>query len=312
MCCEALVEEDAAGPQLPARVGEEAGQELLADLLEHADARHLVEALGLVELAIVADLRTRTPGEPGRGDALVRQLGLRPAERDAHGLDAVPLGGVDEQPAPAAPDVEQPLAGTQPQLAADEVELPLLRRVEVLVGRGEVGAGVDHAPVEVEREEVVREVVVVRDGLAVAFERELPPAEARRSATGPGRAPAWEREQAGGRAEPLARAPAAFEQELVGEPEDALDVALDVDVVVEVRLGHVQLVRRPEQRPQGARMLEDEREARRPAVLCLPASSRPRAGRRSRAARTRRAGRGGRRVSARRRDRERRPPRRAR
>ncbi len=52
-------------------------------------------------------------GEAGRGNPLVGQRDLRPAERDAGGVHVVVLRGVQHQPAPAAADVEQPLAGLE-------------------------------------------------------------------------------------------------------------------------------------------------------------------------------------------------------
>ena len=59
-------------------------------------------------------------------------LGLR--ERDADAVHAVVLGGVDQQRAPAAADVEQALALGEPELAADQLELALLGGFERLVG----------------------------------------------------------------------------------------------------------------------------------------------------------------------------------
>src|ERR671932_1564173 len=97
--------------------------------------------------------------------------GLRLGERDADRADAVAGGGVEQQRAPAAADVEEALAGPQAQLAADELELALLGRLERLVRVGEVGARVDHARAEEQLVEAVRDVVVVTDRRAVAGER---------------------------------------------------------------------------------------------------------------------------------------------
>src|SRR5439155_1198865 len=62
---------------------------------------------------------------------------------------------------------EEALARREAQLAAHEVELVLLRLVEVAVGSAVVGARVDHPLIEEERVEVVRDVVVEADGAAV-------------------------------------------------------------------------------------------------------------------------------------------------
>src|SRR5439155_1469993 len=80
---------------------------------------------------------------------------------------AVALGGPYDEAPPAAADVEEALARREAQLAAHEVELVLLRLVEVAVGSAVVGARVDHPLIEEERVEVVRDVVVEADGAAV-------------------------------------------------------------------------------------------------------------------------------------------------
>ena len=43
---------------------------------------------------------------------------------------------MEQQAAPPAADVEKPFAGAQPELPANQVELPLLRGVEVVAGTG--------------------------------------------------------------------------------------------------------------------------------------------------------------------------------
>src|SRR5262247_2883746 len=77
------------------------------------------------------------------------------------------LRGAARQRAPAAADVEQPLAGFQPQLAADHLQLVLLHLVDVVVPVGAVAAGVDHLAVEPERVERIGDVVVVGDILFI-------------------------------------------------------------------------------------------------------------------------------------------------
>ena len=58
---------------------------------------------------------------------------------------------VADQRAPAAPDVEQALAGAAPELAADHFELVVLRLREVIRPIDEIGAGVDELGVKEER-----------------------------------------------------------------------------------------------------------------------------------------------------------------
>src|SRR6185295_7482155 len=120
----------------------------------HAHARNLVER-AVVDLAVVGDADLKAVGEARAPDALAGVLGLGLGQGHADALDAVARGGVDEQGAPAAADVEQSLAGREAQLAADELELALLRGLEALTGVGEVRARVDHAGAEQELVEAV-------------------------------------------------------------------------------------------------------------------------------------------------------------
>jgi hypothetical protein len=95
---------------------------------------------------------------------------LRLRESDADHVGAVLLGGADREAAPAATDVEHPLARLDRQLAGDGVELHHLRLLERLrVALGEVRAAVGHRLVEEEPEELVGDVVVVADGAGVAL-----------------------------------------------------------------------------------------------------------------------------------------------
>ena len=73
------------------------------------------------------------------------------------------LGGVHDHAAPAGANVEQPLAGSQGELAADEVELLGLGLLEGGLRGGEAGAGVRHRGPENDLVEAVRDVVVVGD-----------------------------------------------------------------------------------------------------------------------------------------------------
>ena len=159
---DAVVEEQPAGTQQRVH-GARIGVELLAaDVLVHADAGDLVErAVG--DLAVVADADLDAVGEAGGLDPLACELGLGLRERDADAVHAVVLGGVDQQRAPAAADVEQALALGQSELAADELELAFLGGFERLVEVVEVGARVDEARAEQHRVEAVGDVVVMAD-----------------------------------------------------------------------------------------------------------------------------------------------------
>ena len=92
------------------------------------------------------------------------ERGLRLRQRDPGDLHAVLARGVDREAAPAAADVEQPLALLQRELRAHELELRPLRLLEARPAAREERAAVGHRLVEEEREELVREVVVVAHG----------------------------------------------------------------------------------------------------------------------------------------------------
>ena len=103
-----------------------------SDVLVHADARDLVvRAVG--HLAVVGDTYLAVVGQGGLGDSLTREHGLRLGQSDAGRADAVAAGRVDQERPPAAADVEQPLALAQAELAADYVELALLRLLQRVV-----------------------------------------------------------------------------------------------------------------------------------------------------------------------------------
>ena len=124
--------------------------------------------------------RRRARGSPARGSRPGRrgprsatrsraELGLRLGQRDADHLDAVALGGVDREAAPAAADVEHALALLQAELGADQLELGLLRLLERRRAAREDRAAVGHRLAEEQREELVRDVVVVAHRARVAL-----------------------------------------------------------------------------------------------------------------------------------------------
>ncbi len=100
----------------------------------HADARDLVEGLGL-QRAEIGQLDGDAVLEAEALHLLDRVGVLLLGQRHAMGLDAVMPGRVADQPAPAAADVQHPLAGLQAQLAADDVELGDLRLLQRRLGR---------------------------------------------------------------------------------------------------------------------------------------------------------------------------------
>ena len=139
----------------------------VADVLEHADADHLVEALVLRQVAVIHQLQLYLILQPLGRHALAGQRQLLAAEGDAEHPGAELAGGEAGQSAPTAADIQQAVAGLEPQLAADQAQLGLLRLVDSLFAGLEIGTGIDHVAVQPELVEVVGQVIVVGDGLGI-------------------------------------------------------------------------------------------------------------------------------------------------
>ena len=136
-------------------------------MLEHADAGDLVVTAELGYVAIVLQPDFAAILQTEGGDAFFRIGVLVVGQRHADRVRAL-LRRADDQPAPAAADVEQAVAGPQENLAQDVVELVALRLVQRLVVAFPVRARVQHVLVEEQPVERVGDVVVVLDLLLVA------------------------------------------------------------------------------------------------------------------------------------------------
>ncbi len=231
----------------------------VADVLPHLQRRDGVERrVGDVAVVLQPDLHA-VP-EAALAHALQDERALLLGERHPCDVDAVVLGGVQRQRPPAAPDVEEPLALGETELAADQVELValgVLHRVRGVVA-GPVPAGVGHLRVEDQGVEVVRQVVVVRDRLPVTQLGVQPAAQPRlgrrrrrgssdhaevaRGAQAPGQ---HRRREPSGRprlAHPCPHAAEAVEQ-----------VALDLELAGHVRLREAELAGPEHDAAQGVR-----------------------------------------------------------
>ena len=166
-----MVQEKTPGTRVPPGCGEVRLEPRPSHVLEHADARHLVEHRGRGEVTVVAHLDAAAVLKTVVRDAVTGERRLRLAQGDAENLHAVAARRVAGQPTPTTPDVQQRLSGTESQRAADEVELGFLRLAQILVSGREIGAGVGEMFVEPERVEIVADVVVVLDGAGVARRR---------------------------------------------------------------------------------------------------------------------------------------------
>src|SRR5712692_6002076 len=140
-----------------------------AHMLEHADARDLVEDALARNIAIVLQAHLAAALEPLFPDPPRGEFMLIPAERDAGRPGTVFLGRAQDERAPAAADVQKPLARPEHELVEDVIELLFLSELQGIALAAEIGAGIHHVPVQPQRIEVVRNVVVVLNGVAIAL-----------------------------------------------------------------------------------------------------------------------------------------------
>ena len=112
----------------PLEVGRQLGRSYV---LEHPDAYQLVKGF-FIQIAVVGQLHPTAIRKPQLFDARPSPFHLRRTQGHAHGLHAVALGHIGEQAAPTAADVEQTITRLQTQLAADMLELGLLRGLQSL------------------------------------------------------------------------------------------------------------------------------------------------------------------------------------
>jgi hypothetical protein len=256
-----VVQQQAAGTKVRGQCLRVAVEMCRADVLDHADARDLVEGL-VVQLAVVGDADLDAIIEPGLAHALARELRLRLGQRDAGDLDAMALGRVDRERAPAAADVEEPLARLEPELLADQLTLVVLRLLEGRRPAREDRAAVGHHRVEEQREELVAGVVVVSDSAAVASEAVEAPALAQLDR----RHPWWWRDPGGAgdcRGEPeCVRRPDLWRLPIDDESNGRVELGdLDIEIAADVGAPEAELARTAQEVCDGAGRAQHERRA---------------------------------------------------
>ncbi|MCY1303542.1 hypothetical protein D9M70_532540 [compost metagenome] len=169
-----MVHDQAARLEQAAQLGEIPLQLRAADVLEHADRGNLVVGDGFVELAVVQQRHADAACQALLLDQAADVRVLVARQRNAGGIDAIVLGGPEQQPAPPCAHVQEAFAVPQAQFAADVVQLGLLGLGQRHAGLAEVGAGVHPARVQPKRVEIVGQVVMEFDLLRVALHR-VPP-----------------------------------------------------------------------------------------------------------------------------------------
>ena len=197
--------------------GEVRGHELEADGLEHLDRDHLGEPSG--DVAVVAILDVDAVREARGGDACGGELVLLARHRDRGDATTARRCGVDRHAAPAAPDLEQMIAGFQIEELAQALVLRALRVGERRRGRREDAARVrERFAIEEQLVERVAEIVVRVDVALAAGLR------VRRAAMAQER---WELREAGERRFEAVGAGAGHERADHGDEVIALPLARD-------------------------------------------------------------------------------------
>ena len=140
---------------------------LHADVLHHADRADAVE-IALGHVAIVHHAQFGQILEAFTLDPLLAVFDLLLGQGDAERLDAA-LGGLDDERAPAAADVEQALARLEVELVEHQADLVELRVLQAHVLVVEHRAGVGHRGAEEVAVELVRQIVVEAHRLGVGL-----------------------------------------------------------------------------------------------------------------------------------------------
>jgi len=175
------------------------------------------------------------------------------------------LRGVNDQPAPPATDVEQPLTGLETELPANQIELCFLRDIERIIPRAEIRARINHPLVEPELIKGVADIVVELDRRGVAH-RGVSRAELARVLRKAGvgeivfrlpRKPDHETDQFRDRER---RAQSSADR--LTELGCCFHAAIDVDIAGDVGFDDRQLVRRQQHPAQRSGPVENQRERR--------------------------------------------------
>ena len=162
---DAVVQQPSARNQLVLDEREVRGVLRDADVLGEPDRADRVEP-GVADVAVVGVPNLGELLQPFAHDGGLPPLGLLLGQRRPQGVHPA-AGGEADHAGPAAADVEQPVAGPEPQLVEHQLVLVLLGLLESGVHLGVVGAGVGHRLAQHVLVEGVGHVVVAVDGLGV-------------------------------------------------------------------------------------------------------------------------------------------------
>jgi hypothetical protein len=148
--------------QQVAQLEEELVVVILTDVLEHADRYDAI--IALLALPVVAQMEPHALIQTCATGTFLAQLVLLDAQGHPGHLAIRCFGEIQFHAAPAGADVEQLQArAVEQELRGDVALLVVLRLVQVVVGRGEIAAGILSVPVQEEVVELAREIVMMCD-----------------------------------------------------------------------------------------------------------------------------------------------------
>src|SRR5215472_11184595 len=245
-------------------------------MFEHPDAHDFVERLIRFKVPVVTHLNAAPLVYLRLSNPLPRQLGLGYAQRDANRLRAIASGRMNQESSPAAPDVQEAVAGTKAQFLANVVELVTLGGVQVHVRSfAEVGGRILQALVQPERKEIGWEIIVITDSLAIPILGMKLSLQARLLTPWASHSFCRQLAQDVRKNQILAKSPIAVFKQILGQVKGGFDIAFNIEIVTQIRLCKSQFVGREKHLAQGARMFENQRKTWLRA--CSPGASVPKA-----------------------------------
>jgi hypothetical protein len=122
-------------------------------MLDHADAHHPIKLLGDFAIVVQLDFHVQSAAPT------LRVLQLLPRNCYPDYLATIVAGGITGQSTPATADVQQAKAGSQTQPLANPIQLPQLRRGEI-VALGKERTGILHVRIEHCFEKIIAQIVM--------------------------------------------------------------------------------------------------------------------------------------------------------
>ncbi len=139
-----------------------------SDVFDHPHTHQLVTVSKFMKVAIVKVPNLAAIRQPCGADTVFGESCLGLTEGDAGGADSVLPRCMNNQAAPPAPNIHEPLAGCQAKSSADSVHLLQLCCIEIIFCIPEISARVHHVPIEPQSIKLIGDIVVILHCFLVA------------------------------------------------------------------------------------------------------------------------------------------------